>query len=916
MPTNYCQTPTMEAAVQQAEELKDLRETRRLEEDAIRRRYMSLIKATRDVSEYIKLNDEKVTRIEALASRYKGLEADLAESHKRANDLTALHHQQVSSSPAPAPTSFSHDNNTDQGPRNEETEEQASLRDIPASQSRPSTEVRREISRSQHQLILRIQSIHGHQKRKASFEVSKDVKRSRPDCLADTHGTAVTDPAASTAAPQPSQQQAPSTAQEISYAEVRRRATEDGHWDSIMEYPPRGKAWYILYCQDHHVHFKQSAIRAAAKHLNSSAHNFPNRNSLPAIAALGFRIPDCTPELASKYNRDVETAYKCGYEPANATKYSGKKVKYPFEGQGDHPDQHDSTRPEPRLIPKANNGSSSGLALEPAPTQHLVANPKTFHIYYSEFPEDVDGERIITYWPVIILGWDDLRPGKIPNDTSNINIQWNTLHETGLLRDENKPPRCYEYGDQGILGWAAGYDDSSSAIKLRNRKFPVMYFDDFRSFGWVSATWLSKFGLERRGPPKRRGYSEIAFHEAREFVAKREGFADWGERERARKNGTLARWTPRVEQPSSRADSRTNTTNPTRSSDKDKSGSLEPVCSDDELRALKENAVEIPGDDDYKDLDDDDPGEDGEDTDTDADIDADVMPNLEKTEWPSNHSAQSEDRASSVPEDLHVTRPSPREPTIPPMPPKTNEQTLEPRAPTPVTAIGPTRKFTAKRTGMSQFRASLPPRPIKSASALPPLESIASLPPRPLAPVAGPSPLELLKQPTAQASISDKNPTAEESGQPIITRVTHTINLPRTAATTPPVASNELTGPHRFEVCEYDSDGYHWKRSSCTENGIRLFQVEDGKGLQSSPGCPVNVRIDAAEWGALSNKSITGNCIVTITRTDGTKSIKMIFDRKDGDDTVKRGRQQARDFVSWLRGERKKLNLTLDASLG
>ncbi|KAK6206602.1 hypothetical protein LQW54_007554 [Pestalotiopsis sp. IQ-011] len=71
-----------------------------------------------------------------------------------------------------------------------------------------------------------------------------------------------------------------------------------------------------------------------------------------------------------------------------------------------------------------------------------------------------------------------------------------------------------------------------------------MFSDDGFSYAWASATDLSKFPLDRKNAPKVRGYREKSFNEARDFIARREGYRCWADREAARTARQLKKWYP------------------------------------------------------------------------------------------------------------------------------------------------------------------------------------------------------------------------------------------------------------------------------------------------------------------------------------------------------------------------------------
>ncbi|TGJ81629.1 hypothetical protein E0Z10_g7108 [Xylaria hypoxylon] len=129
----------------------------------------------------------------------------------------------------------------------------------------------------------------------------------------------------------------------------------------------------------------------------------------------------------------------------------------------------------------------------------------------------------------MILGWDDQKRGGIEK----------SLVGTGLLdKQESSLPSCYVYKytegstNSAIVGWSTGFEDGGPRVK--DRKFPVMFFDRNVKFswGWVSAKSLSEFPLYKPDPPKK---EDDPFNSARRWIAKKEGFSSWDEFEETRK---------------------------------------------------------------------------------------------------------------------------------------------------------------------------------------------------------------------------------------------------------------------------------------------------------------------------------------------------------------------------------------------
>ncbi|KAJ3555223.1 hypothetical protein NPX13_g10402 [Xylaria arbuscula] len=317
----------------------------------------------------------------------------------------------------------------------------------------------------------------------------------------------------------------------------------------IVEYPVGSRQWYILKCEKHTVHFKQVALRGAAKHLDSLSHGNLGRNRALAIKLLGYRVIDCNEELAAQNNKVVDEAFANGYEPEN-------RIQAPKPKQSPS-----NTSPE------------------------VITDPKPFHVYQCFWSQNK------CYYPVIILGWDDQTAGGL--DTN--------LAGTGLLdKKVSNPPNCYVYKDidnkthAAIVGWSPQYEDGGS--KIKQRKFPVKFFDRASNVGWVSARTLSKFPLFQASSAAKKEFHNAA----RRYIAKREGFSSWESFEATRKGIIQA---PEIEVVTPEVSPLTATYEFNEDSGTDgclqSSQSSNSNITQKELAEIRDTAGEIEGDDDY-----------------------------------------------------------------------------------------------------------------------------------------------------------------------------------------------------------------------------------------------------------------------------------------------------------------------------
>ncbi|OTA96256.1 hypothetical protein M434DRAFT_28118 [Hypoxylon sp. CO27-5] len=378
-----------------------------------------------------------------------------------------------------------------------------------------------EIICGERHLIMRVQS----KKRKTS--VSKEIppKRLRLNTAVNSLRTP---------APTPSNESAHPPERTITFDEVY-QGGKAKHKDTIVEWPVGSKKWYILKCEKHGLRFTRNAIQGAAKHLSGLNHGFPDRNREVALRTLGYLVVDCNESLAKLNNSVADKAYANGYKPP-----SSKSKNRPNKGrETQEKERRELLKPSWSDTVNSVRASSQGLDLtlktseieevlesgtpsshqKPANSWNGITHPKTFHIYYGHWKVSLHRKDDRIY-PVMILGWDN-QNGSGLKDTD--------LNATGLLKKNSQPPNCYIYDSNRIIDWAPGFEDGGP--KVRSRKFPVMFFDESQTVAWIPARDLMEFPLYKRKAPDQ---SDHPFNAARRWIAEREGFKTWEDREKAR----------------------------------------------------------------------------------------------------------------------------------------------------------------------------------------------------------------------------------------------------------------------------------------------------------------------------------------------------------------------------------------------
>ncbi|KAH7029665.1 uncharacterized protein B0I36DRAFT_350501 [Microdochium trichocladiopsis] len=399
----------------------------------------------------------------------------------------------------------------------------------------------------------------------------------------------------------------PLTDRTITFDEV---ANNQMHYDTIVEYPPGCGNYYILFCKEHSVHFKYKLpIGGAAKHLFSPLHGEPKKSWPRAVELLGYLVTGCNDQLKTEHNRKVEKKFESGHIPQNQrSKFLPPKkppqAKPPAPPAAKAQMQTPST---PKPSAPAPGDRPKDITTPPSAWANGIFYPKTFHIYQAKWGTGNGA----THYPVMILDWDSQADSGLGG----------TLNDTQLLDAGGDPPGCYQYDQpvEKIIGWEDGYEDGGP--KVASRKFPVLFFDAQKSAAWIFGRSLKRYPLYEDLQDQKERKKQL---EVRRWIARREGFTTWKERQtvqpgatfdEARLNLPQDESSPQI--PYTRSPSVATTleqsvqiTNPEEDVDggseamdmDDSDSSLDCETSQDaELKKLLETAGEIPGDQDYTD---------------------------------------------------------------------------------------------------------------------------------------------------------------------------------------------------------------------------------------------------------------------------------------------------------------------------
>ncbi|KAI0442674.1 hypothetical protein F4803DRAFT_350628 [Xylaria telfairii] len=722
----------------------------------------------------------------------------------------------------------------------------------------------------------------------------------------------------------------------ITFDEVYQNGQAE-HKDTIVEFPPGSRQWYIVKCEEHGIRFGRRPLRGAAKHLNGRLHGCLERSSTVAMQVLGYRVIDCNEGLAALNNDVVNSAFAHGYKPENnSNKKRSETTIKATQGASKISQEEGGTLQAIAGKPASLSSGQQCKGYRKHATK-IITNPKPFHIYYCLWK--ADHRRV--HYPVMILAWDDQKPGGLEHD----------LVSTGLLDRNSDPPNCYIYKDadsgknKAIAGWAPGFEDGGS--RVTQRKFPAMFFDPDQAVSWVSAKLLSKFPLFKPDPPKKKSHP---FNMARLWIAKNNGFTSWEKFEEAKKRGEGEQPPPFVRTPSVSSLSDINDSG----SDSDAGSSVHSAASnvtEKELLEWQEKAGEITGDSDYA----------GSDVDSTLEdeyeewgqVEADGRPwawyglrnkthtDAEKTELiahTAQNSSADNEAVLSIQKSLQMARHlSKRGSTQDDRYPLSEDPNAETKlSEDPAEGTGKN----LAQSGEHRSSRSTPVTNLYAANATPPptrpisrhiteaddndgvergfqtiLRTPATLPKTRPSPCSA-EPGEISKG-TKRARSEEQVKTNEASRQEKAKKLKQDTETSRNQArmsidsesrdTTPATVvplfkpKNPL-GPVIFELSSYKKGAISWSRESAASS-LKLYYGEGDRTVGTVDGV-VNILIDPATLRGIKREKMpeSGNVATTLFSKDtGDTPVRVVFDRPVGS-KADIGKVQSRRFIQWIRG--------------
>ncbi len=221
---------------------------------------------------------------------------------------------------------------------------------------------------------------------------------------------------------------------------------------TIAEFPLGSREWWILKCDEHHLHFGLNPLMGAAKHLAATAHNGLPKHFHVAVELLGYRVRDCDQGLVAKNNAAVKKAFEMGYKAFNGNR-SLKAMKTA---------QRRSTA-STLVSPAARQGDDRAPGNAVATITPKRVRP------FTGITDPVPGQLYLGYWSktktkYAIMVFPFLGGLEVCGMHGN-------LASVGLVANA---PRCVRVkrSTQEILGWAKGYEDGGVLNIHRNPSLP------------------------------------------------------------------------------------------------------------------------------------------------------------------------------------------------------------------------------------------------------------------------------------------------------------------------------------------------------------------------------------------------------------------------------------------------------------
>ncbi|KAK7756349.1 hypothetical protein SLS62_001575 [Diatrype stigma] len=640
------------------------------------------------------------------------------------------------------------------------------------------------------------------------------------------------------------------------------------HKDFIMEYPRDSGNFYVLYCQEHQVHFTRSPAQGAAKHINGQMHGFLPKHYDVAVQEVGYLVIDCNQELANRHNREVDRAYEKGYKPENPLQC--KKIR------------RASTK-KPPFQKSTGSAGETRIATKSSSFKGII-NPRTYNVYCAYWTDTR------AMYPVLILGWDKQEEAGLEA----------TLADTPLLDKSSSPPKCYIYDQDKIVGWAPGFEDGGA--KVKSRQFPVMWFDDVHSWGWVDAASLREFS-DYTPRPRLKKYFDVAYR----WIAERGTSSPLQKREDM--HGTIRQGTATGQEtfPVTKRDGSSVKQDFRGESPKAHiPGAFDGELDDPELRRLAEKGGDTSSDEDYES----------------SCVDRADIENLAlhesrttyrksffsfRNSSHSDHTAVHDQPSEGVPAN-NKPPPTPLSAPARPEPPSIKDFPFErpkvPQARALSQEVFPMPSTSLSKTD-SQGDGPIAANPWNAQKADQAPAIVTGL-----RGSMAESTVTTSENNSVQRKYDHDSTLANPEEQKTSEEQTLSRDLPdnatpnRSSEPGRPEMPQYPSGPAKFAISQYTHGAVNWKKANLGGHCIPLYCSTDMKSVFSKGGA-INIKIAATELRTFVreiDEETNGNGILTLIFQDTTTPpVKLVFDRDSGANNINLGKKQARVFTNWLR---------------
>ncbi|KAG9249411.1 uncharacterized protein F5Z01DRAFT_669293 [Emericellopsis atlantica] len=219
-----------------------------------------------------------------------------------------------------------------------------------------------------------------------------------------------------------------------------------------------GENWWIVWCKEHNMTFgTKNSLTGAGKHLNSNRHGGMDKSHETALAHLGYKVLNCTPQMVDANNRAVDAEL----ETCKSHAPHKNRERTTLSSGGDDA--------EADFVPKAHVKKPMKRRGDTA--SQAVLDPKPGYIYRAWISQNFRAVICLPLPPTV-------------EATGIVELQAQT--EDLVKEMETEPPVCYSERN-GKFVWAEDYEDHGP--KVQERQYPVVVINNGDRTKWTRA-WI------------------------------------------------------------------------------------------------------------------------------------------------------------------------------------------------------------------------------------------------------------------------------------------------------------------------------------------------------------------------------------------------------------------------------------------